>query len=304
MWAAFRASDWAVGYSFAVIGLGLFAMKGIVIKLAYAHELDALVTLTWRMILALPFYVVMGLWMWRIRPHSRAELKQPRTLSLVLLCGVLSYYLSSYLDFRGLEYVSAQFERLTLYTYPFFVLMFSALLLGARVSLLAIVALCISYAGIALMFAQEMPRAESNYLLGALFVIGAALVFAFQQVLSKPVIERLGSRLYTSAAMAAACLAVFSHFLLTRPLEQLVISMEAFWLMAILAVFCTVLPTFLMNEAVRRIGPQHTSSVGGVGPVLTAIAAVFILDEPFTLWHAAGTLCVLFGVGLFSRHRA
>ncbi len=216
----------------------------------------------------------------------------------------MTYYVSSYLDFKGLEYVSAQFERLTLYTYPFFVLFFSAILIGARVSFIAIVALLLSYAGIALIFVHEMPEAQHQQTLGMFYVIGAAVAFAFQQVLSQPVIAKVGSRLYTSIAMVAATLAVFTHFLLTRSLDTLSIPMGAFWLMLILAVFCTVIPTYLMNEAVRRIGPQHTSSMGGVGPIVTIIAAVFILGESFTAWHALGTALVLLGVSLFSRHKA
>ena len=297
-------SDVAIGYACASFGLGLFAMKGIVIKLAYAEELDALTTLGWRMVFALPFYLLIGAYLWKRQPAGREALKQPRILMITLLCGVLSYHVSSYLDFKGLEYVSAQFERLTLYTYPFFVLFFSVLLIGARISLLAVMALAISYAGIALIFAHDMPRAEENYLIGALYVIGAAMIFAFQQVLSKPVINQVGSRLYTSVAMSVASIAVFAHVLVMRPLSDFTLSMNGFWLMLTLAVFCTVMPTYLMNEAVRRIGPQHAASMGGIGPVITAIAAGFILGEAFTLWHAAGTALVLIGVGLFSRHKA
>lgn len=295
----------AQGYLCAGVGTALFAMKGVAVKLLYVEQLDALTVLAWRMILSLPCFLIIGLWLWSSRtPQQRAVVRQPRHFGLAMLCGILSYYISSYLDFKGLETVSAQLERLTLYTYPFFVLFFSAVMIGARVSQIAIIALIVSYLGIGLIFWHEMPSTGSIYGIGTAYVMGAALAYSFQQVISKGVITQVGSRLFTCISMVAASVVMLAHFALVRPIASLAISGHALLLLIVLALFCTVIPTFMLNEAVRRIGPQHTSSVGGVGPVVTIVAAVIILDEPFTLWHVAGTALVLLGVWLFTRHKA
>ncbi|MCI5049970.1 MAG: DMT family transporter [Rickettsiales bacterium] len=296
--------DGVIGYLCALVGLSLFAMKGIVIKLGYDEQLDAEVTLMWRMMLAMPFYVGIGIWMWGKRPEARIAFKRREVWLTTCVCGVMSYYLASYLDFKGLEYVSAQFERITLYTYPFFVLMFSCLLIGAKMTWIAFASLVLSYIGVITMYIHDIPAGEHHYPLGTAYVLGAALVISFQQVLSKSVIEALGSRLFTSIALTISSLAVMAHFMISHSFDALLISQHAMVLMFILAVFCTVIPTYLINEAVRRIGPQHASSVGGIGPVVTTIAAVFILGESFTIWHGVGTALVLIGVGLFTRHKA
>jgi drug/metabolite transporter (DMT)-like permease len=69
---------------------------------------------------------------------------------------------------------------------------------------------------------------------------------------------------------------------------------------AVLGICCTVIPSFLMNIAIGRVGAQAVATLGMISPVLTIVAAVYVLGEPFGLIDGLGTLLTIFGIGLFT----
>lgn len=299
-----RHAPW-LGVGLALLGAGFFATKGIVIKLALLEGVDAVTTLTWRMIVAVPIFLTVGVLGYRRQLRGRAQGTLPiidgRTLLATLCVGLLGYYVASYLDFSALTYISAQLDRLILLTYPFFVVLFGALFFRRRVTGLMVASLLVSYCGIALIFWRDFAIAGDNVLLGSLLVFGSAIAYAAYQILAKPLIDRMGPQLFTSLAMSAAGPAVVLHFLLTHPVAALAVNERGLWLMLAIGTLATVLPAYCISAAIGLVGPERTAIVGNVSPVVTVGLAVSVLGEAFTVWHAAGTALVLFGVWLFSR---
>jgi len=68
-----------------------------------------------------------------------------------------------------------------------------------------------------------------------------------------------------------------------------------------MAIFSTVLPTWLIAESIRRVGANAASLVGSLGPVFTIGLGALILGEPIHLVQLAGAALVLIGVVLVSR---
>lgn len=301
-----RNAAW-LGVALALLGAALFATKGIVIKLAMLEHIDAVTTLTWRMIVAVPIFVTVGLLGYRRKNAARAIGAPPvldtPTVLKTLGVGVLGYYLASYLDFSALTYISAQFDRLILLTYPFFVVLFGAVFFGRKVTVLMVVSLLVSYAGIALIFWRDFSIEGDNVLLGAALVFGSAVVYAAYQILAKPLIDKLGAQLFTSIAMSAAGPAVIVHFLFTHPFGALAMDGHGLLLMLAMGTVSTVLPAYCISGAIGLVGPERTAIIGNVSPVVTVGLAVGILGEAFTIWHAAGTALVLVGVILFGRRQ-
>ena len=54
----------------------------------------------------------------------------------------------------------------------------------------------------------------------------------------------------------------------------------------------------MISEAIARIGPAQTGIVGILGPIVTMGLAIYVLNEPFTLWHGLGMVLVISGVAL------
>jgi drug/metabolite transporter (DMT)-like permease len=206
----------------------------------------------------------------------------------------------SLLDFKGLEYISAELERLILFLYPTIVVFLTALLYRRPISRLQRWALVLSYAGILLVYGNN-PHAESpDITLGAILVFGSAVVFAFFMTGSGHFIPRFGSKRFTAYSMSVACFATIIHFLASKPIDQLAVSNKVFGLAVILALVSTVAPAFLMSAGIRRIGADHASIIGTVGPVATLVMAYLLLDETLDLPQIIGSTMVLGGVLLVS----
>lgn len=293
------------GIVLALLGAALFATKGIVIKLALLEGIDTVTTLTWRMIVAVPIFLTVGVLGYRrklrqLPPGKPSPLTFPVLLQ-TLGVGVLGYYVASLLDFSALEYISAQFDRLILLTYPFFVVLFGAVFFKRRITAPMLAALVVSYFGIALIFWHDLRIEGDNVVLGAALVFGSALAYAGYQILAKPLIDRLGSGLFTSIAMSAAGPCVIVHFLATHPVGDLAITGNGFFLMLAIGTVATVLPAYCTSGAIGLIGPERTAIIGNVSPLVTVGLAISVLGETFTVWHAAGTALVLGGVFIFTR---
>lgn len=292
------------GILLAVVGACLFSLKPILIKLAYAYPIDATVLMTLRMAFSLPFYIVLA-FMAVAERRRRAlpiSLDAP-TLARTALIGIAGYYAASYLDLLGLTMITAQFERLILFTYPTFVLLLGALLLGERISVHTALAVVLSYLGLALIFAQDLRTFGHDVTLGAACVLGASLTYSGYLLLSQFEIRKLGSRLFTCLAMIAASLAILVHFAASHATSALVdLPLPVYGLTLMIAVVATVIPSLLVAAAIEAIGPGLTSTLSGLGPVFTTGLGISLLGEPFTLWHLAGMALVIAGALLLAQN--
>jgi len=251
------------------------------------------------MALSVPFYIAILLYLLVKRKQQEPPPRLSNKLLIqVLGLGFLGYYLSSLLDLMGLEYITAQLERLTLFTYPFMVAIIGYFLFKQPLTKRLIASLIISYIGLWVVMGQELQLTGNNVLLGTALVMGAALSFSFYVLLSKPIIQQLGSLLFTSLAMTASSLLVFTHAIFQVDFSALVITNEAWMWLSLLAIFSTVLPSFMMSEAIQRIGPTQTGIMGTLGPIFTIGLAIYLLDEPITLYMVVGMLMVMFGVAV------
>lgn len=287
------------GLVFALIGSIAFSGKAIIVKLGYRLGADAVTMLMLRMLFALPLFLLLAWWASRGKPALT-----PRDWAMVVCLGFSGYYLASFLDFAGLAYVSASFERLILYLNPTLVLVLGVVLFKRRVSLRQLAASALSYAGVLLVFGQEVSLQGGNVAIGALLVFGSAVSYAVYLVYSGEEVRRLGTLRLTGVATTVACLLCIGQFLLLRPIEVLAaVPEQVLWLSLLNAIACTFAPVILVMMAIERLGATLAAQAGMVGPMSTIMLGGLILDEPFTPWLAAGTGLVLGGVWLLARWR-
>ena len=286
------------GIVFILIGTCCFAAKGILIKLAYDYGITATPLLMLRMLFALPFYAAIALW---VQYHQNRPLSKKEIIQIIGL-GLLSYYLSSLFDFMGLQYISAGLERLILYVYPTLVLLILAFAKHKKISRTEKLALAFAYAGILLVFIYDVQFNSSLQLtiLGSELVLISTVSFAIFIVYAGDVIPRVGSLRFTSYGMLSACAGVIVHNLFAEGVQSIQQSLPVYGLALMLAVFCTLIPSFLMNEGMRIIGSSRTAILGVFGPIMTLFLSALILNEPIGPIQLAGAALVIGGVGLIS----
>ena len=286
------------GLLLALVGAIAFSGKAIIVKLAYRHGVDAVTLITFRMLFALPLFLLLSWWAGRGKPGLTQ-----RDWLAVLGLGFCGYYLASFLDFAGLQYISASLERLILYLNPTLVLALGVLLFGKRVTRRQVIALAVSYCGVLLVFGHEVSLSGADTALGAALVFGSAVSYAVYLSFSGQEVQRLGALRLTGLATTVACLLCIVQFIVLRPLSALVVAPEVVWLSVLNAVLCTFAPVLMVMMAIERIGATLTAQTGLVGPLSTILMGVLILGEPFTAWVAAGTLLVLTGVWMLAKWR-
>ncbi|MDO5623116.1 MAG: DMT family transporter [Pseudomonadota bacterium] len=284
----------------AALGAICFSGKAIIVKLAYRYGVDAVTLIMWRMLLALPLFVGMAWWAGRGKPPLAGR-DWPGVLGL----GFIGYYLSSMLDFAGLQYITASLERLILYLGPTLVLLLGWLLRGRRITRAHLLATAVSYLGALIVFGLELRVAPSGATAwGALLVFISTFTYALYLFYSGEYVQRIGSLRLVGLATAFACICCIVQFLLLKPVAAAwQVAPQVIWLSVLNATLCTAVPVLLVMMAVERIGPSLAAQVGMIGPLSTIMMGIAILGEPFTPWLAAGTALVVTGIWMFSRAR-
>jgi drug/metabolite transporter (DMT)-like permease len=274
----------------------LFSTKAVVAKLLYRYHIDAVTLIAFRMLFSLPVFAAIALWKMR----TEAPLGRADAWRLVGL-GLVGYYLSSFLDFLGLQYITVGLERLILFLTPSFVLLASALWLKQRIGRQQWLSLLTAYGGIVLVFFHDLSGGGGNVALGSLLVLGSAVAYALYLLGSGEMVKRLGSLRLVSYAMCVSSAACIGQFFLLRPAALLVQPLPVYGLSLVNGIVCTVMPVFMTMAAVQRIGAGAASQAGMIGPVSTLFLGAVILSEPVTSWQLAGTALVLAGIYLLSK---
>ena len=285
-----------------------FAAKAIFIKLAYAAHpgLDAVTLLALRMIFSLPFFLFMAWWAQRESKGTAPVPLSRKDWGFVLLLGFVGYYLSSFLDFWGLQYISAGLERLILFTNPTLVVVLSALFLAKPITRRVALALLVSYAGLALVYWHDLVITNDTRALftGTGLVFMSAVCYAAYMLVGTGLTRRIGSTRFTAYMMLVATGFVMIQFFIMRPLSTLDLPMKIYAYSVGLAVFSTAAPVWMMAEALKRIGASDASMIGTVGPVVTIFLGVIFLGERVSALQLLGAALVLGGVAMISLGRS
>ncbi len=293
----------AFGVALTIIGAIAFSGKAIIVKLAYRHGVDAITLIMLRMIFALPFFLIMSWW----TQHAQKSQKSQNSHNFYVLTrkdwigifglGVSGYYLASFLDFAGLQYITASLERLILYLNPTLVLLLGLVFAKRVINRSQMFGMTISYAGVLLVFGKETLLQGSDVVLGSFLVLCSAVSYAIYLFFSGEMVQRIGSMRLAGLATSAACVLCIGQFVALRPLESVLqVPMPVITLSIFNAIACTVVPVMLVMMAIERIGSSLVAQIGMIGPMSTMAMGVLLLDEPLSAGLIAGTALVLAGV--------
>ena len=286
----------ALGLTLALLGAIAFSGKAIIVKLAYRYGVDAVTLLMYRMLFALPVFLLMAWWAGRGQP----PLTRKDWLG-VLGLGFSGYYLASYLDFAGLAYITAALERLILYLNPTLVVIFGWVVYQRGITWGQCAGMLLSYCGVLLVFGHEVGAQGTDVVLGSLLVLGSAISYAIYMVYSGEMVKRLGALRLVGLASSVACCFCIAQFLLTHPLSAMQVAPQVLWLSLLNSTACTVAPVLMVMMAIERIGAGMTAQTGMIGPLSTILMGVWLLDEQLNAWMVAGTSLVMVGIFVFTR---
>jgi drug/metabolite transporter (DMT)-like permease len=298
-----KSSYFIGGVVIALLGAVCFSTKAIFVKLAYREtDVEAVTLLAMRMVFSLPFFLVSAFVSSSKTDNVKFTFKQWIGVALV---GCLGYYISSLLDFLGLQFVSAGIERLILFIYPTLVLLISALIFKIKIKPQQWLALIITYVGLMIAFWGEVKFDNSypDFYKGALYIFICAITYALYIVGSGRLIPHVGASKFNSYAMTFACIAVLLHFFIFSDDSLFHLAPAVYVYSIMMAIIGTVIPSYLVTEGIKRIGSDNAAIVGSVGPVSTILQAFIFLSEPIIALQILGTVFILVGVLIISRKK-
>jgi drug/metabolite transporter (DMT)-like permease len=292
------------GFIFCLMGAVCFSTKAVIVKLAYREtQIDAVTLLALRMLFSLPFFIVSAALASSKTGNVKFTGKQWFAVAVV---GMLGYYVSSYLDFVGLQYITAGMERLILFIYPTLVLLISAVVFKEKIQRRQWIALLITYAGLLLAFWGEVDfnqQQHAGFYKGVGLIFLCAITYAIYIAGSGRLIPVVGSTKFNSYAMSFACAGVLLHYCIVSDLSLFNLSKEVYLYSILMAVVATVIPSYMVSEGIKRVGPDNAAIIGSVGPVSTIIQAYIFLYEPVFALQLAGTALILVGVLMIGKKK-
>ncbi|MBT8308311.1 MAG: DMT family transporter [Maribacter sp.] len=285
------------GILLAIIGVVLFSAKAVMVKMAYSYGIDHLTLLLFRMVFAFPFYLLIAM---LSKPLYPKEIRTKDYLWIVFF-GFIGYYLASLFDFMGLQHIKAGLERIILFIYPTIVVLLSWFIFGKKITKLQILAIIVTYVGVFIIFWDEVGVDENTILLGGFLIFLSAFTYASYLVGSGWLIPKFGVLQFTSYAMIVSTICLVVHYLFVNGFRLSSYPKEVYLLGLAMAIFSTLVPSFLVSAAINRLGASTFSIFGSLGPISTIILAFFFLDETISLVQIFGMLVVIAGVMLVSR---
>ena len=290
----------SLGILLGIGGILLFSAKAILVKLAYQYDIDALTLLMFRMLFALPFYIII---LFFFLPQPNEKLTKKDYYWLVAF-GFLGYYISSYLDFMGLQYIKASLERIILFIYPTLVLIISRVFLKTKIHLWQVLAIVITYLGIFIAFSEELKiTTGDSVILGGGLVFAAALTYASYIVGSGWLIPKFGSVRFTTLCMLISASFIIIHFFIASDVDIFSFDPELYYIAIAMGILSTVLASFMVSESIKLIGAANFGILGSIGPVSTIIMAYLFLGEKMSLIQWLGAVIVIGGVMVVARKK-
>lgn len=281
------------GILIAIIGVLLFSAKAVLVKLCYTYGVDPVTILMLRMGFALPVFIVIGF----LKSEKGKEPITFKSLLAIIGLGVLGYYGASYFDFLGLKYIDASLERLILFVYPTAVVFLSFIFLKKKIQKKQLLAILITYFGLAIVFLPNIlgQNYESD-IFGITMIVLSALTYASYLVASQYFVPRFGTVRFTTAAMIVSCLVVAIHYSLDKNANVFDLPIMVYVYGFLMAIFSTVIPSYLISEAIKRIGASKVAIIGSLGPVSTISLSILLLGESLNIYQLLGGLIIIFGV--------
>lgn len=270
------------------------------VKLAYAYHVATLDLLLFRMLFSLPFYLFILFLIRKKKPSLKITVKD---YAWLFLFGFVGYYLASYFDFLGLNYIKAGLERIILFVYPTIVVFLSWLFFKQKITKVQTIAIVITYIGVVITFWNELEIAGNGVMIGGFLVLLSAITYASYLVGSGWLIPKFGVLRFTSYAMIVSTSCIGIHYLISGDWGLFNYPAPVYWYGLAMAILATLIPSFLVSASIERLGASNFSILGSLGPVSTILLAFVFLDEKLTFWQLFGMAVVIFGVTYLSMQR-
>ena len=290
-------SDWyyRFGLLMVLLAASSFAFKGVLAKLTFHENITIISLLLIRFTIATPLF-----WLAPTFTSTKLNISKlsKKDFLLCFISGFL-FFISAVTDFKAISLIDVSIERVIFFSYPVFIILLNSFLVKKLPSVNYIIVFLIIEFGIMLVVGliSKLGTFNAN-LQGTLWALCAAVSYAIYLVMGQQIMKKIGSMAFTILANNATFVFLILQFLFFGNKSELYVSKLGMFYIVLIALFCTVIPFFLVFEGIKRIGANKAALLSMTGPIVTLFASHFILGEKLDHYQIIGVLLVLGGVAV------
>ena len=286
-----------IGILVVFLATVFLSTKSIWAKLIYLDSLSPLNVLVCRAVLSLPFFLI---------PMIRFDWNSVNKSKIFKYSffGAILYLSSSIADFIGLLYISASLERAVLFTFPIYVFLLSSDL--SRITFSKVVLIVSTVLGLAIMFNPTVDNHLIDTLIGILLVLLSAIFWALFIIYSKRAVSNISPTIFTSTYMCITTVLLLLGFIIDSKNFTTFSTLQTHTMiyLVFLAIFCSIIPSYLMSFGLKRINASLAAVISAMGPIVTLGLDVVILNHNLSLNEIIGAIIVTACVTCLTRLNA
>ena len=286
-----------IGILVVFLATVFLSTKSIWAKLIYLDSLSPLNVLVCRAVLSLPFFLI---------PMIRFDWNSVNKSKVFKYSffGAILYLSSSIADFIGLLYISASLERAVLFTFPIYVFLLSSDL--SRITFSKVVLIVSTVLGLAIMFNPTVDNHLIDTLIGISLVLLSAIFWALFIIYSKRAVSNISPTIFTSTYMCITTVLLLFGFIIDSKNFTTFLTLQTHTMiyLVFLAIFCSIIPSYLMSFGLKRINASLAAVISAMGPIVTLGLDVVILNHNLSLNEIIGAIIVTACVTCLTRLNA
>lgn len=286
-----------IGILVVFLATVFLSTKSIWAKLIYLDSLSPLNVLVCRAVLSLPFFLI---------PMIRFDWNSVNKSKVFKYSffGAILYLSSSIADFIGLLYISASLERAVLFTFPIYVFLLSSDL--SRITFSKVILIVSTVLGLAIMFNPTVDNHLTDTLIGISLVLLSAIFWALFIIYSKRAVSNISPTIFTSTYMCITTVLLLFGFIIDSKNFTTFSTLQTHTMiyLVFLAIFCSIIPSYLMSFGLKRINASLAAVISAMGPIVTLALDVVILNHNLALNEIIGAIIVTACVTCLTRLNA
>lgn len=286
-----------IGILVVFLATVFLSTKSIWAKLIYLDSLSPLNVLVCRAVLSLPFFLI---------PMIRFDWNSVNKSKVFKYSffGAILYLSSSIADFIGLLYISASLERAVLFTFPIYVFLLSSDL--SRITFSKVVLIVSTVLGLAIMFNPTVDNHLIDTLIGISLVLLSAVFWALFIIYSKRAVSNISPTIFTSTYMCITTVLLLFGFIIDSKNFTTFLTLQTHTMiyLVFLAIFCSIIPSYLMSFGLKKINASLAAVISAMGPIVTLGLDVVILNHNLALNEIIGAIIVTACVTCLTRLNA
>lgn len=286
-----------IGILVVFLATVFLSTKSIWAKLIYLDSLSPLNVLACRAVLSLPFFLI---------PMIRFDWNSVNKSKVFKYSffGAILYLSSSIADFIGLLYISASLERAVLFTFPIYVFLLSSDL--SRITFSKVILIVSTVLGLAIMFNPTVDNHLIDTLIGISLVLLSAVFWALFIIYSKRTVSNISPTIFTSTYMCITTVLLLFGFIIDSKNFTTFLTLQTHTMiyLVFLAIFCSIIPSYLMSFGLKKINASLAAVISAMGPIVTLGLDVVILNHNLASNEIIGAIIVTACVTCLTRLNA